>query len=376
MTYVVIVTEALLYVCLGIVSGVMFLYIMPKVKTPSIVIRQSSLVLCTAGILIFSFAPVLNTLITFTADLGFWTAFKSVMLTFTVGQAWLFTAIIALLLMGLIHFNDLASDRFLATIGFILVILLIASYAKAGHAASLAPIKGFWFHYLHLLAVMLWGGTAVVAAFRSQSTQRWLPFLHWYTPFAVGAFILLLLAGLGTMFIDIADPLDGSIKQGLIQYKQGLASNYGQALLIKNILVIPLVIFAAFNSLFVKHQLRHGKSIDPLKWLRAEAVIIVVIFAVTAFMGQQKPPHEMASLIELNGPSPLFSALFPNPIAPGMTLTFDWTTVSVLFLILGLILISLTAITLLKKASKNMALLLSFAAAISWYFTVMTSIHS
>src|SRR5699024_5556449 len=115
-----------------------------------------------------------------------------------------------------------------------------------------------------------------------------------------------------TMEIDIEsyDDVNSSVLQ---DYQNSLIVNYGQALLIKHILIISLVLFAFINGfLFRKCQARD--SFNPLKWTKLESGYALMIFGVTAFMGQSWPPHQIYNLIKAEGGSPLFNVLYDGDI--------------------------------------------------------------
>lgn len=71
---------------------------------------------------------------------------------------------------------------------------------------------------------------------------------------------------------------------------------YGQALLIKHILIIPLLIYAIINGIFVKRKIKRDPNFNPKTWTRIECIIILLIFTVTAVLGQQAPPNKTTLL--------------------------------------------------------------------------------
>ncbi|GGH86103.1 putative copper resistance protein D [Pullulanibacillus pueri] len=366
------ITEFLLYICLCLLMGTLIFYSLSVEKRPSFFISKRLLLWATAGTGLLSFAPIVNTIIVMADGIGLWVSFKNVIFVFEVGQAWLFTLAMALLLFGLIYFNTLENDPFLSKIGVVLCILLIAGYARAGHASSLLNYTGFAAHFMHLLAVAVWGGCLLVAAWFTQGlgNTNWLSFLKWYTPLAIVSVIVVIAAGLLTMNIDIAKPLDHSVSSTITQYKQGLFSNYGQALLIKHILVIPLLLYALFNGFLGKRL----KKYQSIKWARVESIVILFIFAVTAFMGQQPPPHQPEQYINLYGPSPLFTVIYQSKVPSDFSVHFSWTPTSLIFIGFSLLFLIMMASSVIKSSPRLVSLLMALGFLASAYFATMSAI--
>ena len=371
------VTEAVLYFCFCILGGSLIFYSIKDTHRPDINIPKRWLLISSMGAGILSFAPILYLILTLGRDTGYWDSFIGVLFTFQVGKAWVFNLVIALLLFALIYFNRLDSDIFLSRMGLLLFICLIIAYTKAGHAASLMPVLGFGAHFLHLLAVSLWGGCLICAAWFSKSTSGWRNYLRWFTPFAVISMIVLLLAGFATMMIDIAKPLDHSLSSTFHQYKQGLIMNYGQALVMKHLLIIPLLLLAFFNGFYTK-KLKTAESLDayhPIKWARVESVIVFFIFIVTAFMGQQSPPHDVSQSILVGQASPLFTSLYNGNLSTHTILHFSLSWTSSAFFILAIILLLMTALFIIKKGSGFLAVVLSVGFLLSSYFGIMSGMQ-
>ncbi|GGE50053.1 hypothetical protein GCM10011391_31030 [Pullulanibacillus camelliae] len=368
--FVVWITEFLLYICLCLLTGTLIFYSLPEHRRPNIFVSKRLLLWTTVGAGALSFAPILSTMITMSNGIGFWTSFKNVLFVFEAGQAWIFTLAMALLLFGLIYFNRLQNDTFLARIGLILCVLLIGGYARAGHAASLYPLAGFTSHFFHLLAVTIWGGCLFVAAWLSKDEQNWGSFLRWYTPLALISVLIVLVAGFFTMDIDIAAPLSHSLSSTLYQYKQGFFSNYGQALLIKHLLVIPLLLYGLFNGFFRKAIKRY----HSIKWARAESFVILLIFAVTAFMGQQPPPHQPDQYLNLYGPSPLFLAIYQKNIPSDFVVHFSFNVFSFIFIDFSLLFLLMIILSFIKKFPNIISLLMAVGFLASTYFSIMATI--
>lgn len=370
------ITETILYFCFCLLGGTLIFYSLREDLRPDIKIPKPWLLWASIGAGVLSFAPVLYLIFVLGKDMGYWSSFVGVLFTFQVGKAWLFTVVIAIILLGLIYFNQLEKDAFLAKLGLVLFVILIISYAKAGHAASLQPTWGFIAHFIHLLSVSLWAGCLIVAAWFTQSALKWQNYLRWFTPFAIICVIVVIVAGFFTMMIDIAKPLDYSLASTFHQYKQGLIMNYGQALIIKHLLIIPLILYAFFNGFYTKRLIRAERldAFRPIKWARVESIIIFFIFMATAFMGQQSPPHDVVQSIRIGDTSPLFAALYSGTVTPELALHFSFTGITLAFFGLALFFLVMIAMFIIKKGSGFFAIIISVGFLISAYLGVMSGL--
>jgi putative copper resistance protein D len=147
---------------------------------------------------------------------------------------------------------------------------------------------------------------------------------------------------------------------------------YGQFLLIKHLLIIPLLVFACINSLFIKKKVQNDSNFNPKPWARVESLVALLIFSVTAALSNQAPPSE--STFKNEGPSKLFRYFYQgqNLEVMHVELTVNGTGLS--FLVLSILLISLTMYAFLKKAPALVTFLLSIFFVFSSYLTLILSI--
>jgi putative copper export protein len=367
--------ECLIYLCFAYLMGAFIFFNLPKSKWPDNQPSRKLLLYSIIGIGLFSFAPVFSVVLDLTKDMGFWLSFKGVLFTFEIGQTWLLTFAISILLFLLIYFNPIDQDPILAKLALILAVILIGTYTKGGHAASLSPIWGFVGHFFHLLAVSIWGGCLMHVAWTTKSDKNWLAFLKWFTPLAVIAMIVIIGAGFLTMVIDISPPLNHSVSATLGNYRGGLVVNYGQALLIKHLLLIPLLLLATFNSVYSRMQYKQLKPFHPIKWARLESMILFAIFAVTAYMGQQAPPHDLAQLLHFNGASPLFEAIYGESITQNFTVHLQFGSTSLIFILFSVLLLILVALGVVRRLSKLMVGGIILSYLISSYFAIILAVQ-
>ncbi|MFF2754543.1 copper resistance D family protein [Psychrobacillus sp. NPDC058041] len=285
-----------------------------------------------------------------------------VLFTFEVGKAWIFTFIVAtILFIFLLSFKDQTNRKFLI-VGLILTFLLILGLGWASHATSIEHLKGFITHTTHFTAVTVWIGILLMVSWFSKGTSNWLNFLKWFTPVAAVCFGITIISGLVlmTFVVDFAS------------YTDTWMLPYGQLLLIKHLLIIPLLVYATINSIFIKKKLQTDLSFNPKPWTRVESLVVLLIFSVTAALGHQSPPSE--STFKNEGPSKLFSYFYQgqNLQAFHVELTLNATGLSLL--ILSILFIWLTIYAFLKKAPAFTTFLLSILFVFSGYLALIWSI--
>ncbi|HEX6922711.1 MAG TPA: hypothetical protein VF149_02715 [Bacillales bacterium] len=364
----VVATEFLLYISFALLVGGLLSYVIPSEKMPQIDVPQKLLVFCAAAVPVFAFAPILRIFLILSEGRSeLWVRFKSILFSFEIGKAWLFMLAVGILLVLLLAFNDLKKSAPLAQVACFLTLLLILAQGKAGHASTITAISGFVAHSLHFLAVMIWAGLLFTAGWFSHG-KDWRSFLRWFTPLAVVCFIVLTAAGFWTMTIDINNYDHRSVSIWY-EYKNSWLVDYGQALLIKHLLVIPLLVFAFLNGFLLK-----GRE-NARKIARIEGLVILLIFAVTGFMGQQYPPHQVQSLLAQGGPSPLFNAVYQGVIDPAMTVTLSFGWLSYILFAFALIFIGLMILSVRKNAAGLFSFLLGLLVVGSGYLGLMLGVH-
>lgn len=278
-------SQAVLYLCLSVLAGSFILFLVPPSRKPNIVVPKGVLVGAIAGIVVFSFIPVLKLVFYMMDIMELRNIFLTVITTFEVGKAWLFTSIIAVLFIMYIFLFDIYKYSY---IGILFTLLFILGLGWSSHTASLDPVKGFIAHSLHAIVVSIWVGILFIVSWFSKTDEHWLGFLKWFTPVAIVCFVSTMISGL-TLMNFVMDFQD---------YSSSWQLPYGQALLMKHILILPLLLFAFFNSYYVKKKMEHNPSFKPIPWARAESILILLIFAATAILGEQPPPYETAVLMK------------------------------------------------------------------------------
>ncbi|MFZ3579563.1 copper resistance D family protein [Virgibacillus sp. DJP39] len=384
MTVLVSLTEFILYTCFSVLIGALILLLVPENKRPSLHIPRKVLFLVTGLIPLAALLPVIKTAEILSGSNGFWFVFKSVLFSFEVGKSWLFIALVATILIRVLLSKELKTNKNITIFALILTALMLVGYTSSSHAATITEWQGFLYHTLHFLAVSIWIGLLLVVSWFAKNTDNWIAFLKWFTPVAIACLIVALISGLFTMTIDI-NSYDDPAASILKEYQNSLMFNYGQALLIKHVLIIALIIFALVNGILFRKRSKQP-AFNPLKWARLESVFALIVFGVTAFMGQSWPPHEIFNLMKTHGASPLFNAIYSGDIVSHIQnatketsalyhVTFSFGLESSLLFLLGLLFLVITIFAAVKRQSIFVSAISSLLMVLALYIGIMVGIN-
>jgi copper resistance protein D len=310
--------EFLNYVFFSLLVGHVILQYIPDSKKPRVHIPRKWLLVMPLGIILFSFGPTLYVINYFAEDFGFGHTTYLVLTQFNVGKGWIFTSVVSLLLWVTLFFRG---SKHLQALW---LLLLIGSVGYASHVASLSFWSGFFLHTVHFLVVCVWVGILLQVSWFSKKSNNWSSFLKWFSPVAIGCLAVLFISGILIMF-KVVEPNE---------YLNSWAIPYGQMLLLKHISIIPVLTFAVINGILAKKA-----AIDPSfqsrTWVRAESLLLLVVFFFTSRLGTLSPPHEtvetavwVEKLMGENLKAPFVLHLEPSLI--GMS----FVCLSVLFLVL------------------------------------------
>ncbi|WP_147534320.1 copper resistance D family protein [Bacillus marasmi] len=362
MPFINTITQALIYVCFGIILGSFILSLVPLSYRPAISVPKGTILTAIAGIAIFSFIPVLQLILYLSPGMGFLYTLQSVLLTFEVGKAWCFTFVLSILLFIFAIWTDYRKCALHSYIGMVLVLILIFALAWSSHASSLNKVVGFLTHTIHFTAVSVWCGILIVISWFSKNHSNWTNFLKWFTPTASFCFISTIVSGLILMTFVV----------NFNDYTNSWILPYGQTLLIKHLLILPLLIYALINSIFIKRNIMIDDQYNPIAWTRMESIMILLIFSATAALGQQSPPHETVIIDE--EVSNLFKFFYEGPFFPEMTLQFSMNITSVSLIGFALLFLAIIIISYIKKAPTILTLVMSVLFVFSIYLSIMLSV--
>jgi copper resistance protein D len=276
MNYLIPITEFGQYVLFSILVGHVVLQFIPETKKPKIQISKPVLLLCPLGIILFSFAPLLQLILFFNGSDGFLAAALTVLSDYEIGRAWMFICCLSILLWITIYVDG---SRFFRAQWLLLMIFAIGN---ASHVASVDFLPGVLSHSIHFLVVTLWVGVLLLVGWFSNNSENWSSFLRWFTPLAMGCFLVIVITGFMLMFVVVDRE----------QYLNSWLVPYGRMLLIKHISIIPVLAFAFLNG-FLSRKTVKFPSFDPRPWIKAESVILLLVFFCTGIMGTLSPPYEV-----------------------------------------------------------------------------------
>lgn len=361
MVFVGTVSQALIYLCFAILLGSFILSLVPQANKPTISVPKGALMTATGGIAIFSFIPVLQLILYLSPGIGYLQTMQSVLFTFEVGKAWLFTFITSNILFIFVVWFDYRKNKSYAYIGIAIVFILILALGWSSHASSIDKVVGFISHTAHFTAVSIWVGILFVVSWFSKDYSNWESFLKWFTPTAMFCFVSTIITGLIliTFVVEFKD------------YANSWMLPYGQTLLIKHLLIIPLLVYALINSTISKKKLTNQRF-NPLPWARMESIIILLIFSATASLGQQSPPHE--TLVTKEEISTLFTMFYQGQFQPGITVNLMLNATSIALLGLALLFIGLMMISFIKKAPAIISFLMSVLLVLCLYLSLILAI--
>ncbi|WP_081825540.1 copper resistance D family protein [Bacillus sp. UNC41MFS5] len=302
MSYLIPITEFGHYILFSILVGHVVLQIIPESRKPKIQISKPLLLLCPLGIILFTYAPLLEVILYFNDSVGFRSAALTVLSEFEIGRAWIFICSLAVLLWITIYIDG---SRFFQAQWLLLMIFAIGN---ASHGASIDFWPGVLSHSIHFLFVTVWVGVLLLVGWFSNDRENWSSFLRWFTPLAIVCFIMISLTGFILMFVVID-------KQ---QYLNSWLVPYGRMLLIKHISIIPVLAFAFLNGVLSRKTVKFP-SFDPRPWIKAESLILMFVFFCTGILGTLPPPHEVdvTQTITAVNPSWLEWLMAKNTFIPG-----------------------------------------------------------
>ncbi len=174
------------------------------------------------------------------------------------------------------------SDAWFRGVALVLGLMLLATNSLFSHANSGADaLPAVAADYLHLAATALWVGGLVLFASVVGPVRRVFPsptttlstLVGYFTNFARAAVVILIITGLYAAWLQV-----GSI-EGL------LTTTYGQALLVKLLLIVPLIGVAGVNLLFTSRELQAGRDIWAGRLRNLIGVEIALTLGVFAAIG-------------------------------------------------------------------------------------------
>ena len=359
MLLLVIISQILLYGGFSLLFGYFVLSLVPSQYRPTFSVKQMYLQLSIVAIIVGGFVPALYVVTFIAPRIGIVDSFVTVLTVYTVGQAWLVSLAVGLLMLVLMKYAHETGRKLYMTAQLFMAIGLAATVAWASHASAMNFAMGFASDLLHIVAVSIWVGVLLVVSWFATTYANWLAFLKWFTPVAILCFAL---TGISGIFL---------LESIVPSYTDAWAVDYGQGLLLKHLFIIPLAFYAFMNGVFVKARMEKNKDFDPKPWARLESVLLLIIFVITAIFSQQSPPMHMISASDV---SALFKLTYSGEIVSGLTVGLGVTWFTILFVLLLLLFIVLSIIAFVKKAPTWIGFTFAVCIVFSAYLALMYSV--
>ncbi|WP_424475405.1 copper resistance D family protein [Oceanobacillus kimchii] len=356
-------SETLLYLCFSFLAGAFILRWIPTNSKPTIKISTSLQLFTVFSIALLSFIPLIQLIIHVAGMEGIGSAVESILLTFRIGNAWLFTFIICIVTAFYITIfgND---HRQIFIIGeLFLLFLLTIGIAWSSHAGSIEGVYGIAIHTMHVLAVSVWSGILLIVGWFSSNSSNWLAFLRWFHPTAIGCFLLIIVSGILLMNVTTAGA----------DYTDTFLVSYGQSLLLKHLFIIPLILYALINGFWMKQRIKKDPTYNPKPWVRVEFFIITIIFIITGALNEQSPPMNLENLIEHGGYAPLLN-MFYNGSLEGSKVALIATDSGLFFAVIALICLIGSLYIYRMKKNATFSFLVSVIFVVLAYFAIIQSI--
>ncbi|NQX62398.1 CopD family protein [Paenibacillus qinlingensis] len=319
-----VLSEALLYCCYAILTGVSVLALLPDNKKPRYHLSDNNLTWILLGIVLLSLVQVIKIIVFYKGILGYDIPYLlfTVLSDYKIGNAWfatVITAMVMLLFLGLKPNSKAIQYKWKAIL--ILTLILLIAFGYASHSASLYGWIGFAAHATHFISTMVWIGVLFVVGWFTIELKNWSPFLKWFTPLAIGCVCVIIVAGF--MLMGRLSPY----------YVSSWITSFGQAMLIKHLLIVPIIALAIINTFWLRKE-----NSKTLSWMRVESIVIILLLVVTAFMGQQEPPHgDLKTILDDGPPLPWFTYISGYDVSRGEDMEIILNVVSICLIAAGLI---------------------------------------
>ncbi|GAE30895.1 copper resistance D family protein [Alkalihalobacillus hemicellulosilyticus] len=341
----------LLYVCLSFVIGYTILQAISQKRRPEIMGDKIYLISIFITPLLLA-VPVGRVVWVLSNQFGLsWIeSIQTVLFEYSVGQAWFLSIMIVFVLITWKNKKNGWQQVILAA-------LLVGLASWSSHAASIAGWGGFVGNYIHYLAVTVWIGILAVVSWFSVDDKIPSPFFKWYSltaAFSVSAIIL-----------------SGFLLMGAIvpEYVQSWLLTYGQLLLIKHLLFLPLLAFG-FHHLVLGMKAEITKTGLTKQSFKIESVLAFVILLISGMMTEQTPPHEVVRTLQTESITPMMQLFIGDAVQIGV-IHLTVSSIALITLLLSCLLFLYGLYQLLKKQTNYRSVISFVIAIIGIYFSFM-----
>ncbi|PPA69415.1 copper resistance D family protein [Jeotgalibacillus proteolyticus] len=356
MEFLIPISEFGTYLCFAILAGYIALQYIPAEYKPQSTVSKRTILLSTLGVFVFSLGPAALAISYFRDTVGFTMAAYSVITDSQIGKVWVVIGFSSVLLWVTCLLNGSKHVQ-----GLLLVIMVLA-IGYSGHSASLSFWFGFVAHSGHFSMVILWSGILIHVAWFSRDQTKWKKFLQWFTPFAIGCIIIIVISGLTLMFFVVKP--DTYVNSWLLPY--------GQMLLLKHIGIIPILVFAFINGVLARRAVS-SPSFNPRPWVKAETIVILIVFFFTSILGTLPPPHEVDFAADSQGSSSWVEWILGKEILPAANVTLTANTMSILLFVTSLLFLILIILSF-KKVKPAVGVFFAGSFIASMYLGLILSL--
>ncbi|PGS48719.1 copper resistance D family protein [Bacillus sp. AFS041924] len=357
MSSIVPVTEFITYLLYSLLVGYIVLQLVPDKMKPVTLMSKRTVYFILLGIILFSLGSVFNLIIYFQNAVDFKWATYSVFVKTEIGKAWIFSSMFAIVLC----LNIFGNGKKIMNV--ITLLLMISTIGFAGHITSLDFWTGFIFQNIHFLVVSIWSGILFHVAWLSKETTNYTNFLKWFTPLAVGCVLIIFVSGIVLMLkvVKIQD------------YTTAWLLPYGQMLLLKHITIIPVLFFAFINGFLIKKSIENP-TFNIRSWLKAESIVLTLVFFFTGVMSTKSSPHEIDLTIRTEGSSKWIERIIGIDIEPTMQLHFFASMEGIMLIGMSLIFLVLLVLSFIKKINVMLPILFALCFIMTMYMGLMYSV--
>lgn len=237
----------------------------------------------------------------------------------------------------------------------------IVSIAASMHAATLS-FAAFAAQAVHLLAVSAWLGVLLLVGWLARSGSEWASFYRWYTPLAIGCVAAVTASGILLM------------NEFSTKWISAWILDYGQVLLVKHLLIIPLLAIASVNALFIAPKAKKG-GFDPRGWMRTESMLSLLIFIVTAALSRTAPPHDIEQTLRYTAPSNWFLFWYEGAVTPETELTLTAEPMSLVLAFMAAMFLGLIYLLYQRRVHPSLAFSTSLLFVAFGYGALMLSVR-
>ncbi|KHF40485.1 copper resistance D family protein [Halalkalibacter okhensis] len=349
------IANVLLYICFALLMGFLFLYALPNRYRPNLIEPKKLLKGLLVLIPVLLLVPVIRVVLTLYTQFSvpFFEAIGTVVL-YSSGQAFVLSAIIATVL-----FVNLANLKG-SWLSVLLVLFLIVLASWSSHGAAVAGMFGFIGNTLHLVAVSIWIGTLAVVGWFASDWKEIRSFTRWFSIVALVAVATIVVSGFMLMAAIVPE------------YIQSWLLTYGQLLLIKHLLFLPLLVFGLHHFfLGLRNEVGNEKV---SKSFRIESIIALLVFGVSAFMTEQTPPHEVVQTLQTESVAPLMQLFLTETVSFGV-ISLSFSIIEISLFVLGLFIFAYAAWILMKSMHLRKAVTAFAVSLVFLYLTLMFSVE-